>query len=49
MDSSLGIFCDMIKDIVSEKNKADRLSRYDEQDDFRRSKTKAKKAEEAVI
>lgn len=40
VDSSLGIFCDMIKDIVNEKTKVDRLSRYDEQDIFRRPMTK---------
>ena len=39
VNSGLGMFCDMIKDIVNEKTKVNRLSRYDEQEDFMRSKT----------
>lgn len=36
VNSSTGVFMDMIRDIVSEKAKVERLSRYDEQDDFMR-------------
>ena len=40
VDSSLGMFCELVKDIVKEREKAVRLSRYDEQDEFiRRKKT----------
>lgn len=39
VDSGLGMFCGMVKDIVNEKSKVSRLSRYDEQEDFMRAKT----------
>lgn len=42
VDSSLGMFSEMVRDIVMEKKKANRLSRYDEQDEFLRTQTMAK-------